>query len=146
MKFLCNLDLTGLEIQNVRAQNLATAPGTPLAGRFYYDTSTNKFTYWNGITWINVDGSSIPDNTITSAKIVDGTILNIDINSAAGIALSKLAQNPLDRGIHTGTQPASSISDFNTVRDLQRLDQHVAPTASVDLNNQKIDEAGCVPV
>ena len=35
--------------------------------------------------------ASIPANTITSAMIVDGAIVNADINSAAAIALSKLA-------------------------------------------------------
>ncbi len=138
MKLLTNLDLTGQELQNARVQNLATAPGIPAAGRLYYDTAINKLVYWNNTVWVNADGSSIPDNTVTSAKIVDGTIVNIDINNAAGIALSKLATDPLARGNHTGTQAASSISDFNTVRDLQRLDQHVAPTAAVDLGSQKI--------
>jgi hypothetical protein len=142
MKVLTNLDLTGLEIQNVRAQNLATAPGTPLVGRFYYDTATNKLTYWNGTAWINTDGSTIPDNTITSAKIVNGAILNEDINAAAAIALTKLATDPLARANHTGTQLASTISDFNTARDLQRLDQHAVPTASVNLNSQKITNLG----
>lgn len=142
MKFLANLDLTGLEIQNVRAQNLGAAPAAPLEGRFYYDSATKKIVYWNGTAWINTDGSSIPDNTITSAKIVDGAILNVDINNAAGIALSKLATDPLARGNHTGTQAAASISDFNTARDLQRLDQHAAPTAAVALGNQKITGLG----
>lgn len=37
-------------------------------------------------------GSSTPaDNSVTSAKIVDGTIVNADINASAAIALSKLA-------------------------------------------------------
>ncbi len=92
----------------------------PAAGRLYYDTAINKLVYWNNTAWVNADGSSIPDNTVTSAKIVDGTIVNIDINNAAGIALSKLATDPLARGNHTGTQAAASISDFNTARDLQQ--------------------------
>jgi hypothetical protein len=138
MKLLTNLDMTGLEVQNARVQNLATAPGTPAAGRLYYDTATNKLEYWNGTAWVSADGSDIPDSTVTSAKIVDGAIVNIDINNAAGIALSKLATDPLARGNHTGTQSAASISDFNAARDLQRLDQHAVPTASVNLNSQKV--------
>jgi hypothetical protein len=54
------------------------------------------------------------DNSVTSAKIVDGAILNADINASAGIVLSKLAVDPLARANHTGTQLASTISDFNT--------------------------------
>ena len=51
--------------------------------------------------------------TVTSTMIANGTILNADINASAGIALSKLATDPLARANHTGTQLASTISDFN---------------------------------
>lgn len=51
--------------------------------------------------------------TVTSAMIANGTIINEDISSSASISLSKLATNPLARANHTGTQLASTISDFN---------------------------------
>ena len=76
--------------------------------------------------------------TITSADLVDGTIVNADINASAGIALSKLAVDPLARANHTGTQAASTVSDFDTQVRTSRLDQMAAPTASVALNAQKI--------
>jgi hypothetical protein len=76
--------------------------------------------------------------TITSADIVDGTIVNADINASAAIALSKLAVDPLARANHTGTQTASTVSDFDTQVRTSRLDQMAAPTASVALNAQKI--------
>ena len=76
--------------------------------------------------------------TITSADLVDGTIVNSDINASAGIALSKLATDPLARANHTGTQTASTISDFDTQVRTSRLDQMAAPTAAVSANSQKI--------
>jgi hypothetical protein len=76
--------------------------------------------------------------TITSADIVDGTIVNTDINASAAIALSKLAVDPLARANHTGTQTASTVSDFDTQVRTSRLDQMAAPTAAVALNAQKI--------
>jgi hypothetical protein len=75
---------------------------------------------------------------ITSADLVDGTIVNADINAAAAIALSKLATDPLARANHTGTQTASTISDFDTQVRTSRLDQMAAPTADVSANSQKI--------
>ena len=87
-----------------------------------------------GITY----GKLSLNGSITSADIVDGTIVNADINASAGIALSKLATDPLARANHTGTQTASTISDFNTAVRTNRLDQMAAPTASVALNAQKI--------
>lgn len=44
----------------------------------------------------------------------------------------------LARANHTGTQLASTISDFDTQVRTNRLDQMAAPTASVSLNSQKI--------
>jgi hypothetical protein len=76
--------------------------------------------------------------TITSADLVDGTIVNADINASAAIALSKLAVDPLARANHTGTQTASTVSDFDTQVRTSRLDQMAAPTAAVPLNAQKI--------
>ena len=76
--------------------------------------------------------------TVTSTMILDGTILNADINASAAIALSKLASDPLARANHTGTQLASTVSDFDTQVRTSRLDQMAAPTASVALNAQKI--------
>lgn len=39
------------------------------------------------------------DNSVTSAKIVDGSIVNADVNASAAIALSKLATGALPTGI-----------------------------------------------
>jgi hypothetical protein len=62
-------------------------------------------------------GTLATASTVTSANITDGTIVNIDISSGAAIALSKLATDPLARANHTGTQLASTISDFNAAAD-----------------------------
>ena len=98
--------------------------------------------------------------TVTSTMIADGTIVNADVNASAGItygklsltggivntdisnsaaiSLGKLATDPLARANHTGTQTASTISDFDTQVRTSRLDQMAAPTSSVSLNSQKI--------
>jgi hypothetical protein len=81
---------------------------------------------------------SAPSGTITSTMIANGTIVNDDINASAAIALSKLATDPLARANHSGTQTASTISDFDTQVRSSRLDQMAVPTASVSLNSQKI--------
>jgi hypothetical protein len=51
--------------------------------------------------------------TVTSTMLADETIVNADISNTAAIALSKLATDPLARANHTGTQTASTISDFD---------------------------------
>lgn len=46
--------------------------------------------------------------------------------------------NPLSRSAHSGSQTASTISDFDTQVRVSRLDQMSAPTAAVSMNSQKI--------
>jgi hypothetical protein len=76
--------------------------------------------------------------TITSADIVDGAIVNSDINASAAIALSKLATDPLARANHTGTQTASTVSDFDTQVRTSKVTDLAAPTTSFSMNSQKI--------
>jgi hypothetical protein len=75
---------------------------------------------------------------ITSADLVDGTIVNSDINASAAIALSKLAVDPLARANHTGTQTASTVSDFDTQVRTSKVTDLAAPTGSFSMNSQKI--------
>jgi hypothetical protein len=75
--------------------------------------------------------------TITSADIVDGTIVATDIANGT-ITAAKMVTDPYARANHTGTQTASTVSDFDTQVRTSRLDQMAAPTAAVSLNSQKV--------
>jgi hypothetical protein len=75
--------------------------------------------------------------TITSADLVDGTIVATDIADGT-ITAAKMVTDPYARANHTGTQTASTISDFDTQVRTSRLDQMAAPTGSVSVNSQKI--------
>jgi hypothetical protein len=121
--------------------------GTVTNGVYTTDTGTVTSTMIADATIVDADVSGTAGiaysklslgGTITSADIVDGTIVNTDINASAAIALSKLAVDPLARANHTGTQTASTVSDFDTQVRTSRLDQMAAPTAAVALNAQKI--------
>jgi len=62
-------------------------------------------------------------NTTTGKMMWRGAAANID---------------PTARANHTGTQTASTISDFSASVQAIRLDQHAAPTAAVAMNNQRL--------
>lgn len=123
-KFLSALDLNKNELQNVALQNLSSAPASPVAGQIYFNTTDKLHYVHTGTAWTSFTPS--------------GSIANGDIASNAAIALSKLATDPLARANHTGTQTASTISNFDTQVRTNRLDQMAAPTASVSMNSQKI--------
>ena len=91
--FLTSIDLNKNELLNVRLQNLASAPGSPAVGQAYYDTTDQTAKFYDGSAWIPFDAS----------KVANGSI-----------PLAKLASDPLARANHTGTQVASTISDFST--------------------------------
>jgi hypothetical protein len=75
--------------------------------------------------------------TITSADLVDGTIVASDIADGT-ITAAKMVTDPYARANHTGTQLASTVSDFDTQVRTSRLDQMAAPTGSLSVNSQKI--------
>lgn len=88
-------------------------------------------TLFNGTaTSVTTVPALIGDVTTTGATnattITAGSIDDAKISATANIALTKLATNPLDRTNHTGTQPASTISDFGTA-----VDTHLTSTSPI---------------
>jgi hypothetical protein len=106
------------------------------------DTGTVTNTMLAGsIAPTKVTGTAVTQadtGTVTSAMIANSTIVNADIASGAAIDLSKLATDPLARANHTGSQTASTISDFDTQVRTSKVTDLTAPTGSFSMNSQKI--------
>jgi len=79
--------------------------------------------------------------TITSADLVDGTIVASDIADGT-ITAAKMVSDPYARANHTGTQAASTISDFDTQVRTSKLSQMAAPAADVSMATYKITNLG----
>ena len=126
------------------ATTLATARDFQLTG----DVEASAVSF-NGSTSVNLvtsiaTGSIVNADVNASAGItygklsLTGGIVNTDISNSAAISLGKLATDPLARASHTGTQTASTISNFDTQVRTSRLDQMAAPTSAVSANSQNI--------
>lgn len=153
MKIVTFLDLTTNEIRNVRLENLAADPsgGDLYEGRIWENSTSHTIKWYDGTTVKTLGDAGVLTLTVDNVTIENyGTatnpairvkalgITNAEIDEGAAIALSKLAQNPLARANHTGTQLAVTISDFDTAVRLSRLDQMAAPTADVSMNSHKL--------
>lgn len=86
---------------------------------------------------VQVDGGTLEINA-DALRVKAGGLTNSHIAAGAAIELSKLAVDPLARANHTGTQTASTISDFDTQVRSNRLDQMTPPAASVSMNLQQL--------
>jgi hypothetical protein len=93
MKVLVNLDLTGNQLLNARAQVLAADPASPAPGRVWYNST---------------------DETLNFA-INDGTVIALNATSTDADTLDgQDGSYYLARANHTGTQTTATISDFNS--------------------------------
>jgi hypothetical protein len=81
-----------------------------------------------------IDKTKISGTAITAADT--GTVTNTML--AGSIANGKLATDPLARANHTGTQLASTVSDFDTQVRTSKVTDLAAPTGSFSMNSQKI--------
>ena len=168
---------TGYSATTSPAQlTFTTAPGNGVKVRIYRDTDvdTAKGVYATGASIRAVDLNNnqdqvlyalqeeqnqsiqtedIDDSVITSAKIVDGTIVNADINASAAIAGTKVApefgsQNIITTGTAatgnltvTGTITVSSTVDGRDLaNDGSKLD-NIESNATADQTNAEIRAA-----
>lgn len=123
--FLVPIDMGKLEIQNQRVHNLASAPGSPVTGQIYYDTTANKLYYWNGSSWIDTSGGTgvlastfdakgdllagTANDTYSKLTVgADDTILMAD--AAAGTGLKWVG--PTTTPANIGTQAGGSADTY----------------------------------
>jgi len=128
IRFLDAIDLTGLEMTNVLAQNLPSNPTTALGeGQFYYDTNLQVFKYYAGSTkgWIALDGqggvTSVSAGKGLSASATTGAItISPDYSSASNIILSatNLVGTVVPVEAHIIYSDNKNVVNFAAVQDL----------------------------
>lgn len=76
---IVDLDFNGNKITNVLAESLAAAPAQGAAGRYFYNSTTNCLSYYNGTEWVDlkarVTASSMADDNAQTKvfKILDSS-------------------------------------------------------------------------
>lgn len=109
MKMLSNLDLNKNEIQNVRVQNLATAPSNPVVGQIYFNTTDKTAYVYDGTSWR--DMAQIVDLSTKQDTLVSGTNIKT-INGSSVLGSGDLV---IDTGGHYTAGDGISITDDGVV-------------------------------
>lgn len=89
------------EIKNVAIDNLASDPGSPVNGQFWFNTTTDQLKYY--------DGTSV--QVVANISDIVGGVQLIDGYNATTDALDGSASTGLD-GRNAGTQATANIGDF----------------------------------
>ena len=80
---------------------------------------------------VPLTSADIADSIITSAKIVDGTIVNADINASAGIVASKLSgTGKVLQVVSTSKTDTFSLATGSTYTDITGLSVSITPSSA----------------
>jgi hypothetical protein len=125
-KFGVAIDLQKNELQNARVQNIGGLPSSPVAGLISFDSTpgVNTLFWYDGTGWVAAK-SGAPSGA--AGGVLSGTYPN-----------PGFATDPFARANHTGTQLASTISNFDTQVRTSKVTDLAVPTTSFSMNSQKI--------
>lgn len=115
IRYGTRIDMQNNQILNqiLHKQNGLPTPTAALLGAVRFNTSDGRPYICNGTSW--------------------------DLKATDSLALQGLSPAQLrDRTLHTGQQPASSISDFSTTVKGVRLNEMAAPNGPTSFGNQRI--------
>jgi hypothetical protein len=130
--FRTAIDLGKNELQNPRAQNLGSDPGSPVEGQFFWRTDTKKWRVYNGTAWEDLGGggSGIPativdakgdlivataaDTVARKAVGANGTLLVANSAQGDGLEWRTLVDGDIPAAIARDSEVASAVSAHET--------------------------------
>jgi hypothetical protein len=128
------LDFVKLEARNIRAHQLAAAPGSPVTGQVYYNTGDNTLYWWDGTTWQSAKGGAPGgaaggdlSGTYPNPQIAAGVITDADVNAANK-----------DGAVGVASMRTLGAGAAQAMPGNRTLDAITAPAADLNLNSKRI--------
>ena len=154
-KFLVPIDLSKQELQNAVIQNLATPPGSPVAGQVYFDTVADTLYFYDGTVWVDAQtapysyGSGQSSSLSITGTATDGVATSLaraDHTHAGPGFASVTAQTSFGASSADGSAATVARSDHShgtpahdgTAHSAISISSLALPTANFDFNNHKI--------
>jgi hypothetical protein len=138
-KYLSNIDLNKNQLQNAAMHPLAAAPGTPVEGQVYFDTTVG----WNSSSWVSRgsqgDITEVQSSTTNQLTVTNGTgpVPSLAIVTGAVVDTgTALATGDQIHAFVTGQGYVESVTQDNTSTfvDVTIGGTAVDPTVGAELN------------
>lgn len=112
-QFLTSIDLSKNQLLNAAVQNLTAAPGSPVVGQIYFNTTDKNVYLWTGTVWADltsgaiesiIGGSGLTANTVNGETTLDVNVDNVTLEISTDSIRVK------DLGITTGKIADSAVT------------------------------------
>lgn len=143
-KYLVPLDLAQNELRNAAIQNLSAAPGSPVRGQVYYDTTLSQFGVYSGSAWqYYVSAAALTAETsraetaesaaLASAESFATTAVSAEASRAgtAEAGLLPLAGGTMSGAIAMGSRKVTGLANGSAAQDAAAFGQ--LPSAGTPL-------------
>ena len=137
-----DIEMNQNELQLPVIDNEGTAPSTPVEGQMYFDTTAGDKTmyFWNGTTWIEMDGSGSGVSSFTNANgtFIDAATVNTNATGAVTMGVIDLSATGTPsatkflRGDNVWATPSGSYTSW-TLGATTGSDNEIADGDDVDI-------------